>query len=299
MARKNKVGIDYFSFDVHFYNNDKIQLIEAEFGIKGGYLITRLLCKIYDEGYFYKWGHDQRLLLAKNIGSEFTPDLVQQIVDALIDRSFFDADMYRKYNILTSAGIQRRYLDATNRYSEVKLIKEYMLIDIPQRDNVSIISINADTNLINVNINSSQSEFKEINDSINSQKKIKEKEIKLDIKEEEIKEEERPKIKKPSKAQTEKRFVPPSLEEVEKYVLEKNYKNVDAQNFINYYESVGWFVGKKKMVNWRAAVAGWEARSSEYSPPKKRQPAVDQYDVNEIWKEQIEQAALKRKYPEA
>ena len=115
-----------------------------------------------------------------------------------------------------------------------------------------------------------------------------------------IKEEERPKTKKPSKAQTEKRFVPPSLEEVEKYVLEKNYKNVDAQTFINYYESVGWFVGKKKMVNWRAAVASWETRNKNSSPPtQKRKTAVDQYDVNEIWKEQIEQAALKRKYQES
>ena len=133
--------------------------------------------------------------------------------------------------------------------------------------------------------------------------KVKEsKEIKVNniIKEEEIKEEERPKTKKPSKAQTEKRFVPPTLEELKKYILEKNYKNVDAQTFINYYESVGWFVGKKKMVNWRAAVASWETRNKNSSPPtQKRKTAVDQYDVNEIWKEQIEQAALKRKYPEA
>jgi len=54
------------------------------------------------------------------------------------------------------------------------------------------------------------------------------------------------------------------------------------------------------MVNWRAAVASWETRNKNSSPPtQKRKTAVDQYDVNEIWKEQIEQAALKRKYPEA
>ena len=63
MARTNKVGIDYFSFDVDFFNDDKIQLIEAEFGIKGSITAIRLLCKIYNEGYFYGWGEDQCLLL--------------------------------------------------------------------------------------------------------------------------------------------------------------------------------------------------------------------------------------------
>ncbi len=133
--------------------------------------------------------------------------------------------------------------------------------------------------------------------------KVKEsKEIKVNniIKEEEIKEEERPKTKKPSKAQTVFRFVPPTLEELKKYIAEKNYKGVDPVTFISHYNSNGWKVGKNKMVDWHATVDKWERTSYEYSPPqKKRKPATDNYDVNEIWKEQIEQAALKRKYPEA
>jgi hypothetical protein len=43
MARPSKTGIDYFPFDIDFFNDDKIQLIEAEFGIKGGYIAVRLL----------------------------------------------------------------------------------------------------------------------------------------------------------------------------------------------------------------------------------------------------------------
>ena len=153
MARTNKVGIDYFSFDVDFFNDDKIQLIEAEFGIKGSITAIRLLCKIYNEGYFYGWGEDQCLLFAKNSGSEFTPELIQNIVDGLVRRSFFDANCYEKHQILTSTGIQRRYLDATIRYKEVKMIDEYLLIDDPKRTNINIIPLNVGINSINADIN--------------------------------------------------------------------------------------------------------------------------------------------------
>ena len=153
MARTNKVGIDYFSFDVDFFSDDKVQLIEAEFGIKGSIIAIRLLTKIYSEGYYYSWGEDQCLLLAKNAGQEFNSKVVHDIVDGLVRRSFFDENCYKKYQILTSTGIQRRYLDATVRYKEVKMIKEYLLIEESSRDNVIINSINADINSLNADSN--------------------------------------------------------------------------------------------------------------------------------------------------
>jgi len=58
------------------------------------------------------------------------------------------------------------------------------------------------------------------------------------------------------------RFLPPSIEEVEIYIQEKGY-DVDAEQFVNFYESKGWFVGSNKMKNWHAAVATWQKRNSE------------------------------------
>ncbi len=34
-----------------------------------------------------------------------------------------------------------------------------------------------------------------------------------------------------------------------------------AKRFFDYYESVGWVVGKNKMKSWRHAVSGWIART--------------------------------------
>jgi len=60
------------------------------------------------------------------------------------------------------------------------------------------------------------------------------------------------------------RFVPPSLDEVKAYCLERK-NNVDPQKFVDYYSSNGWKVGKNKMVDWKACVRTWER--NDYGKP--------------------------------
>lgn len=56
-------------------------------------------------------------------------------------------------------------------------------------------------------------------------------------------------------------FQKPTLEEVKQYCLERK-NNVDPENFIDYYESNGWLVGKNKMKDWKASVRTWERRNN-------------------------------------
>ena len=53
------------------------------------------------------------------------------------------------------------------------------------------------------------------------------------------------------------RFVPPTIEEVREYCKERG-NNVDAERFVDFYESKGWMVGKNKMKSWKACVRTWE-----------------------------------------
>lgn len=53
------------------------------------------------------------------------------------------------------------------------------------------------------------------------------------------------------------RFTPPTVEEVQGYCLERG-NTVDAQAFVDFYESKGWYIGKSKMKDWKAAVRTWE-----------------------------------------
>lgn len=55
----------------------------------------------------------------------------------------------------------------------------------------------------------------------------------------------------------EKKFKKPTLEEVKEYCKERN-NNVNAEQFIDFYESNGWKVGKNPMKDWKAAVRTWE-----------------------------------------
>lgn len=54
-----------------------------------------------------------------------------------------------------------------------------------------------------------------------------------------------------------KSFVKPKLDEVVSYCKERN-NNVDAEAFIDFYESNGWKVGRNSMKDWKAAVRTWE-----------------------------------------
>lgn len=67
-------------------------------------------------------------------------------------------------------------------------------------------------------------------------------------------------------------FQKPSLEEVKSYCQERG-NNVDAERWINYYESNGWKVGKNSMKDWRAAVRTWERGS--FSAPASCKTADD------------------------
>src|SRR3990167_4782877 len=60
----------------------------------------------------------------------------------------------------------------------------------------------------------------------------------------------------------ENKFSPPSLDDVKSYCL-KRENNVDAENFINFYESKGWLIGKNKMKDWQAAIRTWENRDKK------------------------------------
>ena len=57
-------------------------------------------------------------------------------------------------------------------------------------------------------------------------------------------------------------FKKPSLDEVKNYcILRKN--NIDAQAFIDFYESKGWQIGKEIMKSWKACVRTWESRDKK------------------------------------
>lgn len=101
-----------------------------------------------------------------------------------------------------------------------------------------------------------------------------------DIKEESISED-------IDKKKTSSRFIPPTLDEVAEYCVEKHY-NIDPERFFNYYESKGWMVGKNKMTKWKSALANWVKTEKEkgynHQPIKVEEPTPPQFDIMQFVK---------------
>lgn len=168
MARPQKSGLDYFPLDVNIDQDDKIMLIESEFGVVGFGIVVKMLCKIYANGYFYEWGEKEQLLFSKRINVDINE--VIACINSAIKWELFDKDVFNKYKVLTSRGIQKRYLEAIGRRKTLDIIQNYWLIEIPESEKMTINLINVDINEVNVGINPNNNV---VIVDINSQSKVK------------------------------------------------------------------------------------------------------------------------------
>ena len=161
MPRPIKEGLDYFPLDVNL--DDKIYMVECELGLTGFALLIKLFIKIYKNGYYINWNEKIAKMFARQNNIEI--NVVNKLLDVCINEEIINKALYKKYKILTSRGIQKRYLEAVKRRKEIALIKDYMLVEIVEK------SINVNINWINVNNNS-------IDDDDNKQSKVKESKVK-------------------------------------------------------------------------------------------------------------------------
>jgi hypothetical protein len=61
------------------------------------------------------------------------------------------------------------------------------------------------------------------------------------------------------------RFLPPTVEEVKTYCLQRN-NGIDPQQFVDFYTAKGWKIGNNPMKDWKAAVRTWESRRKDSKP---------------------------------
>ena len=91
----------------------------------------------------------------------------------------------------------------------------------------------------------------------------------------------------------------PTIQEVAEYCLERK-NDVDPENFWDYYEMVGWVVGKarKPMKSWQAAVRTWERHGSVIDKkPRSKYPSWRQ-EIDEKGRELGVQAKPGESYEE-
>lgn len=137
MARPIKKGLSYFPLDVDFLSDIKVRRIIKACGSESIHILIALLAYIYrDEGYYVGWNDDIAFLVADEVGAK--EGSVVELVKKAIQVNFFDKKLYEKYNILTSKGIQERYILATKERKKVTIEKIYLLTNEVNRSNISI-----------------------------------------------------------------------------------------------------------------------------------------------------------------
>lgn len=156
-------GISYFP--LHCTLDEKFELLEAEYGLKGFAIVVKLFQRIYKEhGYYCEWNDDISLMFAKqcgfsNVGASNVKcnsgllgcadassqpgrprNLIDHVVAASIRRGIFDSKLFEECSILTSRGIQRNFLNIVRNRKKVEIKKDYLLLsDAEIKGNVVII----------------------------------------------------------------------------------------------------------------------------------------------------------------
>ena len=210
MGRPLKQGLDYFSFDVDFFDDEKVMAISKEFGIKGEIATVKLLCAIYRNGYFALWNEalKRKLLMVLPGVSE---DLLESVVKRLAVWGFFDKALYDSTGVLTSRGIQRRYFAAVGRRKPRKELP--YLLDLGDGNGVF-----ADENEVNAGNNG-------VFDDRSTGKESKVNNY--------------PPVSPLGRKRKRRAFVAPTAEEVERYFAEKGYSREAARRAWAYYDAGG------------------------------------------------------------
>ena len=234
MGRPNQTGNDYFSFDVNFFEDTKIQRLTANYGHQGIVLFLKLLCKLYkDNGYFMHLDNDEAKLFT-TFEVRMNVKRFWSIIHDMLKWGLFDKEKYDRYSILTSRSIQHRFFTACRRRRQVKGEKSFILIDINEY-NLSKSILAALT----------QDNAEKMLDAKMQEKGNREKET-----------------------GKERMETPPTKSQVKDYFLGLGMKIIEAETytekFFNHYESRGW----PEITDWKRAAdkaaCEWDIPTGEH-----------------------------------
>ena len=126
MGRTRRNGLDYFPFDVDFFNDIKVRkLIKYQSG-KAVTVYALLLCIIYREGYYIEWDKELPFIISEQTG--FDEAYVKAVIECCLNLGLLNAGLYQRHHVLSSRGIQKRYQQVCQVGRRIKSIDDYSLL---------------------------------------------------------------------------------------------------------------------------------------------------------------------------
>lgn len=144
-GRPPKVGLDFVGWDVNvFFNDRKIdKLMDAQGCV--GFVIYFYLCLMAygSNGYYCSWCYDDAATTAKKIGGGAGAKSVEETVRYCLQLGLFDQGLFDRWNILTSRGIQKRYMQVALTRTNKTVISEYWLLNDEESAGLDFCTLNS------------------------------------------------------------------------------------------------------------------------------------------------------------
>ncbi|MES5135885.1 DUF4373 domain-containing protein [Prevotella amnii] len=155
MGRALKQGLEYFPFDIDFFQDIKIRKLIRYQGGKSITVYTLLLCIIYRDGYYIRWDEELPFIISELSG--YDEAYIQEAIKCCLAVGLFNKQLFESDKVLTSKGIQERYMNinkSCKRYASVNVYscmsekansKHFEKVKLVSKDTTDISTIKVST----------------------------------------------------------------------------------------------------------------------------------------------------------
>ena len=108
MARTAKQGLGYFPFDIDFFQDLRIR-------------------KLIKDGYYIRWDEELPFIISEQTG--YDEAYIREVIQCCLNIGLFSKELFRTEGVLTSKGIQVRYMNINRLCKRVATVSVYDLTD--------------------------------------------------------------------------------------------------------------------------------------------------------------------------
>ena len=118
-GRPKKLGLDYYPLYATLFDSKKMRLAEDLIDPTGrnnidrllmDKFVTRFFSTIFLRGYYMPWNDEEEQEMCKNIGNGMNAKFLRPFLIAMLESGILSKDLYQRHHILTSRGIQQKWL---------------------------------------------------------------------------------------------------------------------------------------------------------------------------------------------
>ena len=249
-GRPLKESLEFSSWDVSILDNDeKIDMLIDAQGIAAFTVYFYLCQKAYgSKGYYLDWSYSRCATVARKLGKGASADYVKNVVDMCLQCCLFDKRLFELYGILTSKGIQKRYLPVAKARTAPQIIDDYWLLNEEESAGLVLHTQKSNYQGSKSNYQGSKSNYPTQENSIVEDSIVERRER--------------------TRANPH-----PTLNEVKAFFSAEGLSS-NPDIFFNHYEALGW----KNVYNWKAKAKEWSLREKNRKNDNYGSYDLDKYE---------------------